>query len=305
MTETAAISLRGLSKTIPVGFWGKKVTLLHDVTFDVRRGVTVGFVGSNGAGKSTTIKHIIGGARPTRGEVRVLGGDPTEPSVRRRLGYMPELPYLPPTLTPREMIRLHAALVGVAPVTPVSDRLLALVGLAERADQRVGSFSKGQQTRLTLALALLQDPEVLVLDEPMSGLDPVGRQLVRRVLRDEAEAGRTIFFSSHVLADVEALCDDVVVIEKGRIVYAGTAADAVGTTTDAWTLRIRVADGAPPPGVRSARKEGDTLVVVVEGADGVAAAQRLQTAGATVLSLEPLRASLEERLLGWIGRSTS
>lgn len=304
MTDVA-IRLRALSKIIPVGFWGKKVQLLHDVSFEVRRGVTVGFVGSNGAGKSTTIKHIIGGATPSSGEVRVLGGDPRDPAVRRRFGYMPELPYLPPTLAPREMLKLHATLVGVKASGPVIQRLLELVGLAERADQRVGSFSKGQQTRLTLALALLQDPEVLVLDEPMSGLDPLGRQLVRRILRDEAAKGRTIFFSSHVLSDVEALCDDVVVIEKGRVVYSGTAADAVGTDIHAWTLRVRAGDGPPPPGTRDARREGDTWVVVVDGDDGVAAAQRLQAAGARVVSLEPLRPSLEERLLGWIGRSSS
>jgi ABC-2 type transport system ATP-binding protein len=301
---TDAITLHGLTKTVPVGFWGRKVTILQDVSLTVRAGVTVGFVGGNGAGKSTTIKHVIGGARPTAGEVRVFGADPRLPAARRRFGYMPELPNLPPTLTPMEMMRLHARLYGeVARMR--QEELLELVGLSDRARQRVGSFSKGQQTRLALALALLHDPELLILDEPMSGLDPVGRQLVRRILREEAAAGRTIFFSSHVLADVEALCQEVAVIDKGRLVYSGPAEDAIGATIGAWTLRIRTADGAPPPGTRDARREGDTLVVVVDDPDGVGAAQRLQAGGAVVLALEPLRPSLEERLLGWIGSASS
>jgi ABC-2 type transport system ATP-binding protein len=301
----AVIALDKLSKSVPVGFWGRRVGLLHDVTFEVKRGATVGFVGANGAGKSTTIKHIIGGARPTSGAVHVLGGDPREPSVRARFGYMPELPNLPPTLTPVEMMRLHATLYGLADPSSAITRLLETVGLGDRGKQRVGTFSKGQQTRLTLALSLLHDPELLILDEPMSGLDPVGRQLVRGILRDEAARGRTILFSSHVLADVESLCDEVVVIERGRVVYAGTATDAVGPETGAWSVRVRTKDGQPPPGVREARREGDTLVLVVDGTDAADIAVRLRDAGATVVSLEPLRRSLEERLLSWIGKSAS
>ncbi len=296
-----AIEVRDLQKSIAVGFWGTKKSLLDGVSLTVARGATVGFVGPNGAGKSTTIKHLIGGARPTRGSVEVFGGDPRSPAVRRRFGYMPELPSLPPTLTPREMMNLHASLCGAG-----RDRVGALlerVDLAARARDRLGSFSKGMQTRLSLALALLHQPDLLILDEPMSGLDPVGRHLVREILREHAAAGRTIFFSSHVLSDVEALCDHVVAIRQGRVVYTGSAAQALGEEIDAWTVRVRM--DKEPSGVREARREGDTWLAVVDGKDGLAAASSLKDQGGVVLSLEPRRASLEERLMELLGGGAS
>lgn len=297
--ETPAIEVQSLTKEITTGFWGRRVRLLDDVTFTVPRGATVGFIGNNGAGKSTTIKHIIGGAAPTSGTVKVLGEDPRAPRVRQRFGYMPELPHLPPTLTPREMMRLHGALYGLRDHRRFSE-ILTLVGLEERATQRLGSMSKGQQTRLSLALALLHTPEVLILDEPMSGLDPAGRLLVRRLLRQEADAGRTILFSSHVLTDVEALCDAVIVIERGRVVFSGPTAGAVGAHISSWLIRVQTQDGTPPAGVREVRREGDTLMVVMDGNDGIALAASLQARGARVLSVEPVRASLEDRLISWM-----
>jgi ABC-2 type transport system ATP-binding protein len=266
----------------------------------------VGFVGVNGAGKSTTLKHLIGGSRPTRGTVRVFGADPRAPTVRKRFGYMPEQPWLPPTLTPREMMRLHATLSGMSPSSPRIDALLDAVGLAERATERVGTFSKGMQTRLTLALALLPEPELLILDEPMSGLDPVGRQLVRRILREQAQQGRTILFSSHVLSDVEALCSDVIVINAGKIVYSGSASAALGEATGGWTVRVGSATTAPQgEGIREARREGDTWLLSVNAATGEEAARRGTATGGTLLSLEPERPSLEDRLLEIIGMSSS
>ncbi len=303
---TAAIEVRALDKTITVGFWGSKKQLLSSVSFVVEQGHTVGFVGVNGAGKSTTIKHLIGGARPTSGSVTVLGGDPRRREVRRRFGYMPELPYLPPTLTPREVLHLHATLSQVrAPATRI-EALLEVVGLRERAKERTGSFSKGMQTRLTLALALLAEPELLILDEPMSGLDPVGRQLVRRLLREQAQAGRTILFSSHVLSDVEALCTDVIVIDAGTIVYTGSASAAVGEPTGRWVVRV-AGNGAAPSGppIKDVRREGDTWLMFLAAASGDEAARHAHAAGLAIISLEPERPSLEDRLLSMIGRSAS
>jgi len=303
--SAVAIEIQKLSKRVPVGFWGKPKQLLFDVDLVVGAGRTIGFVGANGAGKSTTIKHIIGGARPTTGTVRVFGADPSSPLTRKRFGYMPELPYLPLTLTPTEMITLHAALYGVD-ARAITEKWLARVHLLEFARAKIGTFSKGMQTRLSLALALLHDPELLILDEPMSGLDPVGRQLVRTILREQAEAGRTILFSSHVLSDVEALCDDVAVIDKGRMVFSGTATSAVGEHTGAFSVRIAATANAPAvAGQKSVRKEGDTFLVVVDAPDIIDAATRLKSAGHTVISVEPMRQSLEDRLLGWISRSAS
>lgn len=303
---TAAVEVSGLDKVVAVGFWGRRRQLLDSVSFTVAAQHTVGFVGVNGAGKSTTLKHLIGGSRPTRGTVRVFGADPRAPTVRKRFGYMPEQPWLPPTLTPREMMRLHATLSGMSPSSPRIDALLDAVGLAERATERVGTFSKGMQTRLTLALALLPEPELLILDEPMSGLDPVGRQLVRRILREQAQQGRTILFSSHVLSDVEALCSDVIVINAGKIVYSGSASAALGEATGGWTVRVGSATTAPQgEGIREARREGDTWLLSVNAATGEEAARRGTATGGTLLSLEPERPSLENRLLEIIGKSSS
>ncbi|MCC7070098.1 MAG: ABC transporter ATP-binding protein [Deltaproteobacteria bacterium] len=303
---SAPIVVEGVDKSIAVGFWGRKKKLLERVSFVVDAGRTVGFVGVNGAGKSTTIKHIIGCARPTAGTIRVLGGDPREAAVRRRFGYMPELPYLPPTLTTDEVLRLHAALCVLRDPGRRIDELLELVGLAQRRRERVGTFSKGMQTRLTLALALLAEPELLILDEPMSGLDPVGRQLVRRILREQASAGRTILFSSHVLSDVEALCTDVVVIDAGTIVYTGGAAGAVGEPTGRWVVRAPD-QGTPPSGgaIVDARRESDTWVVSIAATTGEEAVRLAHGLGLAIIALEPERRSLEDRLLGIIGRSSS
>lgn len=303
---SAPIVVEAVDKVIAVGFWGRKKQLLQGVSFTVDVGRTVGFVGVNGAGKSTTIKHLIGCARPTSGSVRVLGGDPREATVRRRFGYMPELPYLPPTLTTGEVLRLHAALCDLRDPQRRIDALLETVGLARQRGERVGTFSKGMQTRLTLALALLVEPELLILDEPMSGLDPVGRQLVRTILRDQATAGRTILFSSHVLSDVEALCTDVVVIDAGKIVYTGGTAGAVGDPTGRWIVRA-LGSGAKPDGagVEDVRREGDTWVAAMVAPSGEAAVRQAHELGLSIVALEPERISLEDRLLAIIGRSAS
>lgn len=303
---TSPIVVDALDKVIAVGFWGRKKRLLEGVSFVVEAGRTVGFVGVNGAGKSVTIKHLIGSVRPTSGSVRVLGGDPRRPEVRRRIGYMPELPYLPPTLTTLEVLRLHAALCGVLDPARRINQLLDVVGLGARARDRVGSFSKGMQTRLTLALAMLAEPELLILDEPMSGLDPVGRRLVRRLLREQGTAGRTILFSSHVLDDVEALCTDVVVIDAGKTVYAGPTAGALGAPTGRWLVRV-IDDGVAPDGgsFGEARREGDTWVLSLSANSGEDAARRTHAAGLVIVSLEPERRSLEDRVLALIGGSAS
>lgn len=303
---TLAIDVMKLDKDVRVGFWGRKKTLLSGVTFQVPQGSTVGFIGANGAGKSTTLKHIIGASRPTAGHVRVFGEDPAVAATRRRLGYMPELPYLPPTLTAREICRLHATLCGVqAPDARIAS-VLELVGLAGSAHERVGAFSKGMQTRLSLGLALLPDPDLLVLDEPMSGLDPVGRQLVRTVLQQEGARGKTILFSSHVLSDVEALCDRVVVIDKGRVVFSGPTASAVTEAIHRSTIRLRGGDTAPATeGVTAARREGDTWLVTVENKDALDAAVALRAAGYQVLAVEPDGKRLEDRLVTWISESAS
>lgn len=319
-----AIEIIGLHKEVPVGFWGKPRTLLNGVELGVRRGQIFGFLGPNGAGKSTTIKHLIGTLRPTRGQVRLLGGVPTDPATRARLGYLPELPHLPPTLTPRELMGAHAVLLGLPREkrhTEVDDTL-ARVGLAAEAERRIGTFSKGMQQRVGLGLALLGSPELLILDEPMSGLDPLGRRLVREVIRAEASQGRTVFFSSHVLPDVEALCDEVALLVQGRVRLQGPLRELLPPAADQYEVRFSpgdVPDGrgeahpSSPRRVRSSHaalpvlpasvagtlsQHGDELVLRTDaGTDPLAAAQALREAGYRVHAIEPLRPTLEGLLL--------
>ena len=305
-----AIDVQSLTKNIAVGFLGRNRTLIRDVSFDVPQGGLVGFVGPNGAGKSTTIKHLIGVAKPTSGSVAVFGAAPTSARARRRIGYLPERPNLPPELSPRELMQMHAVLADVARPASRIDALLKLVELDAHADARVGKFSKGMQQRCTLALVLLADADLLILDEPMSGLDPLGRELVRRIMRDENARGKTILFSTHALADVEAMCSHVVVMNQGRVVDRQLVHTGMGRARG-----VRVTALAPTLGEAAevadlgvvARIGRVVTVDVLLPADapaastdarvGLAVAQTLVGRGFAVESVEVLRASLEEHIL--------
>ena len=298
----AAISIRGLKKTLRTGFLGRRVDLLHGFDLDVPSGHIFGFVGPNGAGKSTTIKQLIGAARPTSGSVAIFGRSPEDPEVRRRIGYLPELPNLPGTVTPRELLRLHAGLSRV-PRGQRDDRIDALltrVELAAKADTRIGGFSKGMQQRVGLALALVGEPDLLILDEPMSGLDPIGRRLVRDVIRDQKQAGRTVFFSSHVLPDVEALCDEIALLAKGRVVVRGALEDVLKESGRGWELRFR-ADGEPPAfarGLGELERHGPSWALRLDDDnDPIDTANRLREAGCSIEHIDPQRASLEDHIV--------
>ncbi|MFZ9886996.1 MAG: ABC transporter ATP-binding protein [Myxococcota bacterium] len=244
----------------------------------------------------------IGAARPSSGQVRIAGLPPESQEARRRLGYLPELPQLPATVTPRELLALHARLHGVPSRErkPKVDALLARVELASRADHRIGTFSKGMQQRVGLALALIGSPEVLILDEPMSGLDPMGRKLVRDLIREQARAGCTVFFSSHVLPDVEALCDGIAVLARGRLLLRGTVQELLEGSAHGVELRFRC-DG-DVPGV-AARLGAVTAhgashqLLLPPGSDGLAAANELAAAGCIIEQLEPARPPLEEHIV--------
>ncbi len=274
-----------LGRDIRHGFLGRRLTLLDDISFEVAPGQTVGFVGRNGAGKTTTIRCIVGLSRPSRGSISVFGGPPRDPAVRRQLGYLPESVILPGSLTVQETLRLHAALAGVVVDEGACLREVDLIDVRRRL---VRDLSKGLQTRLGLALVFLSKPKLLILDEPMSGLDPVGRQLVRDLIRQNAVDGASVLFSSHVLSDVEALSDRVVVIEKGRIVHQGP----VATSGRGWEILT-----VPPAGlaIEGQRKEAG-LVVFERDDDGLAAAQELRSQGHEVRIVRPARSSLESQI---------
>lgn len=223
MPEALAIETTDLHKSTRVGFWGRQRQLLSGIHVTVPKGRLFGFIGQNGAGKSTTIKHLIGALTPDSGSVRINGECPRKRLSRYEIGYLPELPRLPLTSTPLEILRLHGELLGLdkAQRRRDSEQLLERVELVENGNQMLTHFSKGMLQRLSLATALLGGPQILILDEPMSGLDPYGRQLVREILQEQQRLGRTVFFSSHILSDIESLCENVCVIHQGKTVAQG------------------------------------------------------------------------------------
>ena len=212
---------------------------LIDLTLRVDAGEVFGFLGPNGAGKTTAVKLLLGLARPTGGSGTVLGAPLGDRAARREVGYLPELFRYQPWLRAREVLELHVGLRSVdggAPLGAAAIRAgLAEVGLADRADDAVGGFSKGMQQRLGLAVALLGSPRLVVLDEPTSALDPVGRADVRSIVRRARDAGSTILLNSHLLTEVERVCDRVAIVDHGRVLASGRIDDLLGETT----VRVR------------------------------------------------------------------
>lgn len=206
------------------------VAAVDDLSLTLGRGEIMGFLGANGAGKTTTIKMMLGLAAPTSGRVEVLGGDPAEPKVRARIGYMPEIAYYYPYLNARELLAFYGGLCGMdaRKVRERTDSLLEAVGLGDAAKRPLKTYSKGMLQRAGIAQALLHDPELLVLDEPFTGLDPLARIHFRNLMRTLREQGKSIFFSSHELGETELLCDTVAIMKKGCAVYHGPVKQLAG-----------------------------------------------------------------------------
>jgi ABC-2 type transport system ATP-binding protein len=293
-----AIETHGLRKA-----YGGTVALeALDIT--VEAGEVFGFLGPNGAGKTTAVKLILGLTRPSGGAGTVLGRPLGDLGARRRIGYLPELFRYQAWLTAREVLDLHTRLAGL-PATgrrAEVDRVLGLVGLAGRDRERTGGFSKGMQQRLGLAAALLGDPALVILDEPTSALDPVGREDVRAIIRDARERGSAVLLNSHLLGEVERLCDNVAIVNKGRVVAAGSLGDLLGEQA----VRLRVTDLPPVSstlaafGPVSTDDEGWLVVRPIDPEripDLVAA---VVAAGGRVHAVDPGRRSLEDLFLGLV-----
>ncbi len=215
----------------------RRTVALRGLSMTVARGEVFGFLGPNGAGKTTTVKLLLGLARPTGGEAMVLGAPAGHVESRRRVGYLPELFRFQHWLTAREVLTLHARLLQLPRRDRATADALATVGLAGRADTKVGTFSKGMQQRLGLAVALVGDPELVVLDEPTSALDPVGRHEVRAIVRSLRDRGATVFLNTHLLEEAEQVCDRVTVIDRGKAIATGTLEELLGQRT---SVRLRV-----------------------------------------------------------------
>jgi ABC-2 type transport system ATP-binding protein len=217
------IAVKGLKKTFVQGLLRKRIEAVRGVSFEVKGGEIFGFVGPNGSGKTTTIKMLTGLITPSGGEAQIFGHDVPSIEAMRRIGFLPENPYIYPYLTPREFVEMCGSLSGLrgGALRDRTSEVLRLTGIEYAGERPVRRLSKGMGQRTGLAAALVSDPELLILDEPMSGLDPVGRKEVRDLIIRERSAGRTIFFSTHILADVETICDRVTVLRQGEVVISG------------------------------------------------------------------------------------
>src|SRR6476469_10657612 len=223
-----AVDIQGLSKDYTVGFWKKqRRPALRPLNLTVATGETFGFLGPNGAGKTTTLKLLMGIIFPTSGTATILGRDISDPEVKRQVGFLPEQPYFYDYLSAPELLDYYARLSGV-PAGARQKRiaeLLERVGLPDAGNKQLRKFSKGMLQRVGIAQAIIHDPEVVFLDEPMSGLDPLGRHEVRELIQGLKDEGKTVFFSTHILSDAEALCDRVAVIHKGELRGVGVVND--------------------------------------------------------------------------------
>jgi ABC-2 type transport system ATP-binding protein len=280
-----AIEISRLSKT----FRGKKfaiVEALRKVSLAIEPGEVFGFLGPNGAGKSTTIKILTGQIRPVSGETRIFGIPSTDPAARRQVGYLPENPAFYDFLSAREYLGFvgRAFAMRAEEIAGASLRVLRLLDLDKAADRPIRGFSKGMVQRLGLAQALLHDPQVYILDEPMSGLDPMGRALVKEIIRDLKRQGKTVFFSTHITADIEALCDRIGIIVKGELRAVESVPDLLSRQLDGY--RVRYTDAAGRPQVQQV-----TTAALREQLD-----QCLST-GATLDGIDPCRRDLEAYFL--------
>jgi ABC-2 type transport system ATP-binding protein len=292
---------RDLSKTFRKPFTGKRVEAVRRVSFEVTRGEIFGFLGPNGAGKTTSIKMMTGLISPTGGTIEILGRQVPASDVMGRVGFLPESPYVYPYLTPREFVALCGRLSGLsgpslaARVVQVIDR----VGIGHAIDRPARALSKGMLQRAGLAAALVHDPELLILDEPMSGLDPVGRKEVRDLIVEERQRGHTVFFSSHILSDVEMLCDRVCILRQGEVVVAGSLRELLVQNKRRSEVTIAGAGESLrdllAPIATGMREVGGVLVLDVEGDEAIrAVVERALSGGARLESVTPKRETLED-----------
>lgn len=298
-----AITIERLSKTFrPMWPWQEATTVLTDVSLTVRQGEIFGFLGHNGAGKTTTMKILLGLLRGTSGSVEVLGAPAGEVERHARIGYLPESPYFYGYLTAEEFLTFYGKLakLSLATVRERVPELLRRVGLEEARHRQLRRFSKGMLQRIGLAQAMIHDPELVILDEPMSGLDPMGRKEVRDLILSLRDRGKTVFFSSHILSDVEMICDRVGILAKGRIFAVGRVEDLVSEHI-AQSVEV-VCDGVVGDDIELIKRHalrvlqrGNRCLIVLPGQDVLEdTLSAIHEAGGKLVSVLPHKGSLEE-----------
>ncbi len=304
---TVAIEIENLTKDYETGFWRKrKVRALDELSLSVEPGQIFGFLGANGAGKTTTLKLLMRLIYPTAGSARILGCDIGDVSMHARIGYLPENPYFYDYLTAREFLTYCGELFGQNRATRErrTAELLSHVNLEEKSwDRQLRKFSKGMLQRVGLAQALVNDPEIVFLDEPMSGLDPVGRREVRDLIASLRAQGKTVFMCSHILSDIEVLCDSVAILKGGRLAHAGSLEELRVRETSLIEI---IASGADASKLQQHLSSAATVTATASGlrievsdereVDAVIAA--LRKANGKLVAVQPVRQSLEELFLG-------
>lgn len=297
-----AIEIDNLTKSYPLGFWKKQFRpALKGLSLSVERGETFGFIGPNGAGKTTTLKLLMGIIFPTAGSAHILGKDIADAEIKKKIGFLPEQPYFYDYLNPSELLDYYASLSGVS-ATERKKRipeLLERVGLADSARKQLRKFSKGMLQRVGIAQAIIHDPEVIFLDEPMSGLDPIGRHEIREMIQGLKDAGKTIFFSTHILSDAEALCDRVAVVHKGELRGIGVM-NELRSSIGGKTEVIWEGSGSVPRVAEllmESHVTGDLVRATVASENLDTLLARLREYQGRLISVTPLHGTLEQYFL--------
>jgi ABC-2 type transport system ATP-binding protein len=299
------LQIRGLTKEFRLGLRGRRVLVLDRLDLEVEQGEIFGFLGHNGAGKTTTLKLLMGLLVPTAGTALILGRPIEDVAVRQHVGFLPESPYFYEYLTAEEFLTFYGQLFGLggAPLAGKVGELLETVGLAPARRLQLRKFSKGMLQRIGLAQALINDPQLVMLDEPMSGLDPIGRRDVRDIILRLREEGKTVFFSTHILPDVEMICDRVGILVQGRLRAVGAVHELVGAAS-VTSVEV-VVEGLAEAGLQEVTRLGGTAVrrghqalITLEDEGGVSALLDIvRRYAAKLVSLVPHKRSLEDLFL--------
>ncbi len=299
------LKTEGLTKEYRSGFWLTRVRVLHDLNLEVCEGEIFGYLGPNGAGKTTTLKLLMGLIHPTAGRAWILGRDVSDVSLKAQVGFLPENPSFYDYLTGREFLHFYGELFGIPYRERVKriEELLDKVGLSKAGGLQLRKYSKGMLQRIGLAQALINDPQVVVLDEPMSGLDPVGRKEVRDLILDLKSRGKTVFFSTHIVPDVEMICDRVGIIVAGQLIRVGPLEDLLGGEVECIEITASGLDEAAwvqvkEWSIRPPVERGDRVFFAVKTEkDASRAVELLVGRGVSIHAVLPQRRTLEEHFL--------
>jgi ABC-2 type transport system ATP-binding protein len=301
------VEINNLTKDYEVGFFKKKnVRALDDLTLSVRGGQIFGFLGGNGAGKTTTIKILMTLLFPSSGSAKILGRDISDRSMHARIGYCPENPYFYDYLTARELMNYFGELFGMesSRIRARTEELLTAVGLEEKSwDKQLRKYSKGMLQRTGLAQSLINEPEIVFLDEPMSGLDPMGRREIRELIAGLRSKGTTVFMSTHILSDVETLCDEVAILRGGRLAATGNLAELLESESEHRSYEVNIRGASAEAvnsrlnglaGAKVTTKGSGVAVEVMDESDIETVMKAVKESGGHLASINAVKQSLEE-----------